>query len=246
MANIVQLVATGAPSAVAFIKGFLSKPVIGGEPTGSKDSKLVQNIAGKRLTGGITIEPEIYREIDRADVSSQMILSTAGNKRYVSDNVCPQPRTWHITGYISGEIYEVSALFIPSLKKKKDKLRKLYLNREITWFKTRECELVNVVIESIEFEPRADVANKLPLTITLKEVEILTVGVFNPSPAGEEPIAPSDLMDERTPVPPAGSASGLPASTGPAPVVSSTLSSSGVSAESAEIWSAVVGSGGTQ
>jgi len=217
MANIVQLVATGAPSAISFIKGFLSKPTIGGEPSGSKDSKIVQNLTGKRLSGGITIDAESYRETDRAEVSSQMILSTAGNKKFVSDNVSPTPRTWTISGYISGEIYEISALFIPSLKKKKAKLRKLYLNREITWFKTRECDLVNVVIESLEFEPRPEVSNKLPLTIVLKEVDILTVDVDTSRNVTPEML---DAQEGILSKPPAGTEAGLPASTGPAPYTS--------------------------
>lgn len=177
MANLVQLVATGAPVAINFIKSYLASPVIGGTRVEGR-SKIANAFSGP-LKDGILIEAESYRETERADVSTQMILSVDGNKRYISDNIAVHPRTWNISGYIPAELYEISALFAPSLKKKKDKLQKLFRARELTWFKTRECDLVEVAIESIEFETRPSVGNKQPITIVLKEIVVLTVETQN-------------------------------------------------------------------
>ena len=182
MANLLQLVTTGAPAALTFIMGYLASPVIGGVPIDNKAR--IGNTLFKGLKDGILIEAESYRETERADISTQMILSVAGTKAYISDNICIHPRTWDITGYIPAEIYELSALFAPSLKKKKKKLQDVYRSRKLTWLKTRECEIVQVAIESIEFETRASVANKQPISIVLKEVKILSAG-STPNPSAK-------------------------------------------------------------
>jgi len=210
MSNLLQLVTTGAPAALTFIKGYLNSPVIGGEKV--SDKYRIGKTQFEGLKGGILIEPEQYIERNRADVSSQMILSTSGNKQYITDNIAVHPRTWDITGYIPAEIYEVSALFAPSLKKKKGKLQKIFNSRALTWLKTREGEFVQVAIESIEFETRASVANKQPISITLKEVVILDVNG-------------GDTNAKGSPQPEVKSESGRPMPTGVAPVSKSANTS---------------------
>lgn len=240
MANLLQLVSTGAPAALSFIKGYLASPVIGGEPL--KGSSVIKvgsvGFGGERLIGGILIEPEQYRESERAEISNQMILSIGGTKQYVSDNIAITPRTWTISGYIPADIYEISALFAPSIRRKKAALRDIYRKREITWFKTREGELVRVAIEAMDFETRPDVGNKQPIDITLKEITILSVSTSETGASGNE-----DRTEARATPEPGSSSAPVPASTGSAPVTpitppanSGVMSSSGLSGSAAQAY----------
>ena len=180
--RLVQLVATGVPAAISFVKGFLCSPVIGGEDLDvtttfgvtDRAAPLVNGVIGQQLFGGVMIEPETYKETFSADVATQLIINLQTGNQYVTDNSAIQPTVWEISGYVPGAWYEVTGLWMPSLKKSKKKLEGYYQSRRPVKFKTRENEIKWVLIEDMSFDTRADVSNKLPITIKLKEVSYMT------------------------------------------------------------------------
>ena len=185
--SILQTAISGSASALNFIKAYLANPVIGAyvdpgtQGIGPVGVQVVSSLSYPFKSAGVLIEPEQYTETQRADVSAQMILSVDGTKRYIADNVALQPRSWTIVGYIPGSAIELSGLYMPTLKIRKGYLQEIYNSRAVTSFKTREGEYLNVVIESMEFDTRPDVMNKIPISIVLKEVDVLDVEMDDPN-----------------------------------------------------------------
>lgn len=185
--SILQTAISGSASALNFIKAYLANPVIGAyvDPGTRGISPLgvqaISSLSYPFKSAGVLIEPEQYTETQRADISAQMILSVDGTKRYITDNVALQPRSWTIVGYIPGSAIDLSGLYMPTLKIRKGYLQEIYNSRSVTSFKTREGEYLDVVIESMEFDTRPDVMNKIPISIVLKEVDVLDVEMADPN-----------------------------------------------------------------
>jgi len=108
------------------ITSYLNQPVIGGainaNNLGSEALQAAANLAsevtGNYVSGGVRIEPTQYRTEYSADVSEQLIVNvtpsptvgttgtngTAVGKYWLTDSIAPRPRSWRITGYLSGDL----------------------------------------------------------------------------------------------------------------------------------------------
>lgn len=200
--GLVQLIATGFPSAVSLITNYLSSPVIGGEALDpSLNSSLVNDLIGQQLTGGILIEAESYREVYASDIATQLLINLKTGNEYITDNKAIQPTVWEISGYLPAKLYEISALYMPSLKTSKKKLIQYAKSRQPVKFKTAENEIRMVLIENLVIDRRHDAVNKVPISLQLREVNYLT----------------SDTPDPKVPTPSIGSLLGDSSGVGSTP-----------------------------
>jgi len=208
MSNVFQLAATGIPDLANVILSYRSTPVIGGTPA----SGILLNAVtgGIALASGVYLYAETYEEVAQADVSQQLILAADGTRKWVADNIAPQPRVWNITGYLKAMIANIVP--IPTaylagfnLSAQKQKLLTMQKQRATFPFKTTDNELVqSVAIVDLHFSPIAQSGNTLPFQIKLQEVPYLTV-------------TESDVSDVSMATPPAGGANGDPAAFGSVP-----------------------------
>lgn len=108
------------------ITSYLNQPVIGGninaDNLGSEVLQAATNLAsevtGNYVSGGVRIEPTQYRTEYSADISEQLIVNVtpsptvgttgtngmAVGKYWLTDSIAPRPRSWRITGYLSGDL----------------------------------------------------------------------------------------------------------------------------------------------
>jgi hypothetical protein len=93
---------------LVLINSYLSQPVIGGMPAtylAQATSNLASEVTGNYSSGGVRIEATQYKVEYSSDISEQLIVNvTNGTKSYLTDSIAPRPRSWRITGYISGDL----------------------------------------------------------------------------------------------------------------------------------------------
>jgi len=59
---------------------------------------------------------------------------------------------------------------MPSLKLQVQVLRNAWLNYKLIWFRDKEGIYIPVGIDSLSFDYNPEIANKVPVSITLKEI----------------------------------------------------------------------------
>ena len=83
---------------------------------------------------------------------------------------------------------EVSSLFMPSLKAKKDYIHKLFYNQHPFQFKTRENEIIlNAVMSQCIIERKPESQNKLNIEVVIHEINMLTIKDTNGTDASVLP-----------------------------------------------------------
>jgi hypothetical protein len=75
--------------------------------------------------------------------------------------------------------FEPSLYFMPSLKLQVQVLRNAWLNYKLVWFKDKDGTYTPVGIENISFKSDPTIANKVPVSIVLKEI-IVYNGFIDP------------------------------------------------------------------
>ncbi len=66
--------------------------------------------------------------------------------------------------------FEPSLYFMPSLKLQVQVLRNAWLNNKLVWFKDKDGSYIPVGIEDMEFKADPTIANKVPVSLVLKEI----------------------------------------------------------------------------
>ncbi len=153
--------------------------------------KIIQQYIANPTIAGIPIECESYREVLEAEISQQLIIAPLGGvpfanidpfvnrsgKQYISDNIAPKPRVFSMKGWVAPSFIELTALspiLMPILQLKLKRLRGAFNSRELLLFTTKNHEeTLNVGIVSMEFESMPDVANRQPISLTVREMPIL-------------------------------------------------------------------------
>jgi len=121
----------------------------------------------------ITLENVSHVQSSTAEVSEMPILISGKDvKSYHCDNVAPQSWQWQVSGYIPGlASAELTNVFTPIVMKNVDFLRNAYENGSRIIFKDVDQHIyTNCVIQSLSIETKADVKNKKPFTMTLKQL----------------------------------------------------------------------------
>ena len=178
--SLINLITSNAAAALNLIKHWTQQPVL----------------------AGVRIEATRFERTIEADVSKHVLVDITQGKKTVNDNVAPGPRTWQIEGYIGGTPLELTSLYMPSLAEQRDLLDAAATAREIVTLMDPEFRTWQVVIASFYHSKEPDTANRVPVRLSVQEVNVLTVGVTVGDP----------VVDSATPAP--GGDSGPPADQG--------------------------------
>ncbi len=161
--------------------------------------KIIQQFLANPTIAGVPIECEKYTEINEASVSQQLIIAplefslapagaiqntlsnsllNSSGKQYITDNIAPKPRTFNMKGWIAPSFFEITAIspvLLPIMNLKIAQLRKAFNSRELLLFTTKNHEeTLNVGIVNMVFDSEPEIMNRQPITITVREVPILT------------------------------------------------------------------------
>ena len=126
----------------------------------------------------IALETENARQHGEARVAENVLISSLpeyASKAYVSDNVAPGPWSWHLDGFIPGNVLaEPTNLYTPIVRMNVNNIRNAFKRGSILQFKDGDNHIYeNVVIQSLDIDTKADCRNKVPFAMVLKEINIL-------------------------------------------------------------------------
>lgn len=164
--DIVRAIISGSGTALSLVKTLLTTPLLYEEG----DWK-----------NAVPIEVESYSQSGSAQVSESLVITaneteTDGLKKYMSDNVAPSSWTWTMQGYIAGNPLLEPVNFYPwIMRHQRKRLRNFFEQGKRLIFKDVECEKHIVVIESLDLQWQSDCRNKQPVSITLKEINVMSV-----------------------------------------------------------------------
>jgi hypothetical protein len=135
----------------------------------------------------VRLESASYSLEAQAAVSMQTLISInpdgTTNKQYITDNVAPGPRTWTIGGWISSSELSV-ALFTATavrgidstIKQQVQAIWDAFYSRKTLKYRDKDGMLwPMVVIESLRLDADPLTENKVPISITIKEVNLLAL-----------------------------------------------------------------------
>ncbi len=144
---------------------------------------IVKQYFQRPVIAGVTIEAEVYDENWSADSSTSLVMALNQGKAFVSDNIAPKPRSWQISGYIAPLIQEYSCLspiIQPTLRIQKNRLKAAFESRTLVSFITKDHEeSLTVAITACSFKARAEVMNRIPVTMTIQEVKMLQINLID-------------------------------------------------------------------
>lgn len=131
----------------------------------------------------------------QAQVSEFPVIVSGKNvKQFQYDNVAPSPWTWQITGYIPGDSnIEQTSDYTPIVTANVEYLKKAFESGERLIFKDVDNRTYkNCVIEALTIETKAEVKNKRPFSMTLKQIveisgntSVLSIVEENSTPEGK-------------------------------------------------------------
>lgn len=184
----------------------LSRAILSGSATALSLAKTLVTLP-RLLWDGYTVFLEVteHTQHGEAIISENLIVTAGGdNKRYIADNVAPSAWTWILSGYIPAVSFINPTALLPFLAwDRKEKLKSAYKGGKILTFYDIDRKIYeNVVIQSLDIKTEADCGNKVPFSMTLKEINIM-----NTTEAGISELA-------KKAQPPRGSDDGLPADLG--------------------------------
>ena len=135
----------------------------------------------------VRLENFRYKLGAEAEVSTQVLIAVnadgTSNKQYITDNVAPGPRKWQIEGFIttsdiSSAVFSAVNLtgFDSSISLQLEALWQAFYSRSTFLFQDADGrKYPNVAIVSLDFDKDPLTQNKVPINITLQEVNILTL-----------------------------------------------------------------------
>ncbi len=121
----------------------------------------------------LPLECETYQQEGSAEVSESLILIYNGKEK-VSDNVAPGTYTWSLSGYIPGMPSETTNIYTPFVRLHTNILQNWFKKGAVLTFKDIECKLhKKVVIQRLKVSHTKDCRNKMPFSMTLKEINTM-------------------------------------------------------------------------
>ena len=126
---------------------------------------------------------ETVQQSAAAEVSESLVISTDAKKQ-ISDNVAPGSRSWRLTGYIPGlRDGEPTNKYQPFLQFNYGVLWDWFNRGAVLVFKDGYAQIFkNVVIKDLQTSQQKDAANAIAVSMTIKEINILEMGVVNADP----------------------------------------------------------------
>ena len=113
-----------------------------------------------------------------AEVSESLVISTDAKKQ-ITDNVAPGSKSWKLSGYIPGmKELEPTNKYQPFVQLHADILWNWYEHGAVLIFKDGDAhQYKQVVIKDLQTSQQKDSRNAMPFSMTLKEINILEMGV---------------------------------------------------------------------
>lgn len=142
---------------------------------------------GSQIYTGIRLENAKYTVNAQSAVSQQVLISINAdgttNKQYITDNVAPGPRTWTIGGWISSTDIQIATFTSTAIRGIDSTIRQqvkalwdFFYTRQLARFRDKDGYLwPYVAIESMELDADPLTTNKVPISITLREVNTLAL-----------------------------------------------------------------------
>lgn len=166
--SLTSQIVTGSQTAIDLIKNYLANPSI---------APSINGLPKQDPTKIVVLECESYKEDLDSDISNQLIVDINVGKTWISDNIAPKPRVFNLKGLIGVAPYEkiTSPVLQVTQAKALGFLREMRNSREMLVFNTKnqtESILVGISALSIDSDPL--VQNRIPFTMTLKEIPILS------------------------------------------------------------------------
>jgi hypothetical protein len=165
----VNIAAVAGEAAIASITGIAKSS--GGEAW----NDILQSLTTPTLCY-VPISCDSIEETNEADIANTMIIAQdVIQKKYLTDNVAPKPRTWDIHGYITAllPIVEDRLLIKPTLLTQRIILNNALRSRNTVPFKTDTGEIVDVVITRLKMKSLSNAQNAYEVSATVQEVEVL-------------------------------------------------------------------------
>lgn len=163
---LTRAVVRGIPSALQMVKSLIDNPMI----------------VSTNPPWAISLEVESYSKRSSAEVSQRpVIVPGTGVKQYLNDNVAPSPLEWHLSGYIPGDdLIEQTCAFTPIVHGNTELLWVAYrLGSRIMFKDTDQVPYMNCVIADLETNYTKDCKNKMPFSMTLREINTIEASVAN-------------------------------------------------------------------
>lgn len=157
---LTRAVVRGIPSALNMVKSLIENPAI----------------VSQTPPWSISLETETYTKSGSAEVSQRpVIVPGTGVKQFLNDNVAPSPKEWHLSGYIPGDdLVEQTCIFTPIVRANVDFLWLAFDLGSRIIFKDQDQRIYkNCVIASLEISPNKECKNKMPFSMTLKEIKTI-------------------------------------------------------------------------
>lgn len=156
---LTRAIVRGIPSALVMAKSLIENPAI----------------VSQTPPWSISLEVESYSKRGSAEVSQRpVIVPGTGVKQYLNDNVAPSPKEWNLSGYIPGDnLVEQTCLFTPIVRANVDFLWLAFDLGSRIIFKDQDQRPYTCVIESLEVSPNKECKNKMPFSMTLKEIKTI-------------------------------------------------------------------------
>lgn len=155
-----RAIARGLPSALVMAKSLIENPAI----------------VSQTPPWSISLEVESYSKRGSAEVSQRpVIVPGTGVKQYLNDNVAPSPKEWHLSGYIPGDnLVEQTCLFTPIVRANVDFLWLAFdLGSRIIFKDQDQRPYANCVISELEISPNKECKNKMPFSMTIREIKTI-------------------------------------------------------------------------
>jgi hypothetical protein len=153
--SIGTMIASNLSSFVSMVKQFTSNPRI----------------------NGIPIQSTRFDCVMEAEVSRHVLINLQQNLQNVFDNVAPGPRTWEIEGYIGGVPFELSSLYMPSLKFFVDLLDGIFNSRTPCTLLDPSFREYSVLVSRFKHSIVPGTQNKVAVTLSLVQITVLTASV---------------------------------------------------------------------
>ena len=154
----------GVPSALNMAKSLLENPMI----------------VSLTPSWAISLEVESYSKRGSAEVSQRpVIVPGTGVKQFLNDNVAPSPTEWHLSGYIPGDdLIEQTCVFTPIVRANVDFLWLAFnLGSRIIFKDSDQRVYTNCVIAELETNYTKECKNKMPFTMTIKEIKTIEASI---------------------------------------------------------------------
>lgn len=164
-------------SSIASIAGQLTAAVaigavgglgIGGDPTRA----LLEALSNPSLCF-VPIYCDSFAQERVSEISTSMVMAQAeGKKQFVTDNSAPHPRVWTMSGYLRSLIpyLERTLLFKPTILLQKTILDQAQISNEAIPFKTKDGEIVDVLISRLKMTDTPQSQSSVKIDVTVQEI----------------------------------------------------------------------------